>query len=143
VLFLGPPGSSKTYATMLFKKLIDPVDQLEGFSAPKSEKEFIQMASQHLVFPIDNMTIVNQNFSDLLCKAVTGAALPARKLYTNSDQIIHRVKCCLVLNGIHLPSNKSDFLDRSIIFNLDKIPKDQRDPETELNLCFRQGHLAV
>ena len=134
LLFLGPQGSSKTTATMVSKRLIDPVGKLKGFRLPKTDKDFILMASQHHVLPIENMPIIKQNQSDLFCTAVTGDALSVRKLYTDSYQIIHRVQCCLVLNGINLPSSKSDFLDRSIIFNLDRIPEDQRMDETELNL---------
>ena len=71
-LIVGPPGSSKTTATLIKKSLIDPVSGLRGFSIPKSESDFHLMASQHHVVTFDNMPFIKNLQSDMFCKAVTG-----------------------------------------------------------------------
>ncbi len=135
-LFAGGPGSAKTTTSQIKKSLIDPVSRLKGFSLPRNEGDFLLMASQHYVLTIDNMPFIKNWQSDMFCKAVTGDATSRRRLYTDNEQILYRVRCCLVLNGLHVPTIKSDFLDRCILFNLNRVADKKRKEESVLNSQF-------
>lgn len=138
-LFVGPPGSAKTSTSLIKKSLVDPVSSLRGFSLPRNETEYQLMASQHHVITYDNVPLIKNWQSDMLCKGVTGDAVSKRKLYTDNDQILYRVNCCLVINGLHVPTSKSDFLDRCLLFNLDRINAKKRREESSIVSDFNES----
>ena len=49
-----------------------------------------------------------------------------RQLYTDDDDIIYNFKRCIGFNGINLGATKADLLDRGIIIQLERIPKEKR-----------------
>jgi len=138
-LFVGPPGSAKTSTSQIKKYLVDPVSGLRGFSLPRNETDYQLMASQHHVITFDNVPLIKNWQSDMLCKGVTGDAVSKRKLYTDNDQILYRVNCCQVINGLHVPTVKSDFLDRCLLFNLDRINAKKRREESSIVLDFNKN----
>jgi len=58
---------------------------------------------------------INEEVSDLLCRAVTGAGYSKRALCTDDSDIIYKFKRFIAVNGINLATTRADFLDRSII----------------------------
>jgi len=49
------------------------------------------------------------------------------------------VKCCLVVNGVDIPTMKSDFLDRCLLFQLERIPDSKRKEESSLYTDFKDN----
>jgi hypothetical protein len=73
--------------------------------------------------------LANQNpdwISDQLCRAVTGSGFSKRELYTDDDDIIYNFKRCIGFNGINLGATKADLLDRGIIIELERIPREKQ-----------------
>jgi len=70
--------------------------------------------------------------SDALCRACTGEGFSKRELYTDDEDVIYSYQRCIGLNGINIVATKPDLLDRSILFRVERIPKEQRKTEGEL-----------
>ena len=74
----------------------------------------------------DNISVIKEQISDALCRAVTGSGFSKRQLYTDDDDIIYYFLRCIGFNSINLAAIKADLLDRGIIIQLERIPKQNR-----------------
>ena len=62
---------------------------------------------------------------------MTGRGFDRRKLYTDKESIILSVKRPIVFTCLHLPTTRADFLDRSMILDLERVlPETRRDLRT-------------
>ncbi len=129
--FHGSQGSSKSTLSRMVKAIVDP-SVLEVVSFPKAIPEMVQQLSHHWLLCYDNIGNLTNWQSDALCRAVTGDGFSKRKLYTDDEDIIYSFHRCLCLNGINVPSVKADLLDRSILFELDRIPKERMKEKSVL-----------
>lgn len=129
--FHGSQGSSKSTLSRMVKAIVDP-SVLEVVSFPKAITEMVQQLSHHWLLCYDNIGNLTDWQSDALCRAVTGDGFSKRKLYTDDEDIIYSFHRCLCLNGINVPSVKADLLDRSILFELDRIPKESMKEKSVL-----------
>ncbi len=133
----GSQGASKTTVLRLLKMLIDP-SVLKTLSAPDGQREFVQMASHHVFFFLDNLSSLPGWLSDSLARASTGDGFSKRELFSDDDDIIYSFQRTVGLNGINLVVEKADLLDRSILLGLERIPKQQRREEKEFWGKFQQ-----
>ena len=85
----------------------------------------------------------DENVSNLLAGAITGTTLSSRKLYSNLEQVIVHLKTALVLNGIEIVSPKSDLCERSLCYQLKKIPAEQRRTDQEFWSSFQKDKPAI
>jgi hypothetical protein len=122
----GSQGAGKTTPMMIMKEIIDPSALKEGFSLPKNEGDFAQIANHHFFLFFDNLSKMPETFSDTLARAATGGSFSKRGLYTDDDDIIYRFQRTIALNGINQVVYKSDLLDRSILIHLERISPDRR-----------------
>lgn len=118
----GEQGSAKTTLQELIKMLVDP-SVVKTFAFPKDINEFIQQLAHHYVTFYDNISIIRDWVSDLLCRAVTGSGFSKRVLYTDDDDFIYSLKRCVGFNGINLGATKADLLDRGLIIQLERVSK--------------------
>ena len=81
----------------------------------------------------DNISKINQDISDTLCTAITGAGDSKRALYSNSDEIIYTFKRKIILCGIAPSMNFPDLLDRTITYETIPVFDDQRITEEDFN----------
>jgi len=81
--------------------------------------------------------------SDALCRAVTGEGFSKRELYTDDDDVIYAFRRCLGLNGINLAAQKPDLLDRSILFKLERITREDRKGEKDLWARFEEKRSGI
>ncbi|MPZ06619.1 MAG: hypothetical protein GEU26_09425 [Nitrososphaeraceae archaeon] len=121
----GEQGSAKSTLQELVKRLVDP-SIIISLTFPRSNEELIQQMSHNYVAYYDNISFIKEWISDQLCRAVTGAGFSKRELYSDDDDIIYNFKRCLGFNGINLAATKADLLDRGIIIELERIPKENR-----------------
>ena len=103
----GEQGSAKTTLEELIKMIVDP-SIVKTFAFPKDISEFIQQLSHSYVTYYDNISILRDWVSDLLCRAVTGSGFSKRVLYTDDDDFIYSLKRCVGFNGINLGATKAD-----------------------------------
>ncbi|HOW60175.1 MAG: toprim domain-containing protein [Candidatus Moraniibacteriota bacterium] len=133
----GAQGSAKSTLFKLIKKLVDP-SLIEVSSFPQGEDSFVLKLSHHWCILFDNVSFLSDQTSDLLCKAVTGAAFSKRELYSDDNDVIHTFRRCLGINGINLVTSKPDLLERSLLFELDRIPPEDRKLEQDIIDNFEQ-----
>ncbi len=131
----GSQGSAKTTLSKLLKETIDP-SILGTLAFPHDSKELVQQASHHLFLPYDNISSLYDWATDALCRCVTGTGMSKRILYSDDDDMLYSFKRIISLNGINLASTKPDLLDRSILFELDRISEEQRKTEKQLMKDF-------
>ena len=134
----GEQGSAKTTTMRMTKGLIDP--SLEEMAmVPKDVNDLAQKLSHHWVCYFDNLTIIPDWLSDLLCRVVTGAGFSKRELFSDEGDIIFQLKRVVGINGINIITTRADLLDRSIPLELLPIPEDKRRAEKEFWAEFEQA----
>ncbi len=141
-VFHGPQGSSKTTVSRILKRLIDP-SVIEVMSLPKNTTELIQQLSHHYAAYYDNIQAISSSVSDMLCRAVTGEGGSKRKLFTDDDDFIYSYRRCIGLNGINVVAQKPDLLDRSILFELERIAESERMTEREFWEKFEEARGSI
>lgn len=133
----GQQGSAKSTLLRVIKKLLDP-SVVELLTYPKSSVELIQQLSHHYLVFFDNISEIKDSLSDDLCRACTGQAYTKRRLYTDDDDVIYHYKRAVAINGINLVAQKPDLLDRSLIYELQPITKEQRIDESSFWSRFEE-----
>lgn len=124
-ILTGEKGAAKSTTCVLTKKIIDP-SVLDTLALSKDERSLTVNLQQIYYLPFDNVSTISNEVSDILCRAITGGAVQQRRLHTNGDDYIFTFKRCLAINGISNVANRSDLLDRAIIFELQRVPEDKR-----------------
>jgi len=125
----GAMGSGKTTIGRVLKRLLDP-------TAPETvrldPRDFLQKASHAYFVMLDNQNTVPEWAADTLCRLVTGEADSKRRLYTDDEDVIVELRRVVLLNGINVPTDRGDVLDRSLVVELERIPDGERKTEEEL-----------
>jgi hypothetical protein len=133
----GAMGSGKTTIQQLIKRLLDP-------TAPETvrfdPRDFLQKAMHAYIVMLDNQNIIPEWAADTLCRLVTGEADSKRRLYTDDEDFIIELRRAALLNGINVPTDRGDVLDRSLVVELERIPDGERKTEEELWECFEAEH---
>lgn len=136
IIIYGEKGSAKSTACSLLKQLIDP-SVLDTLTIPKDMRSLIVNLQQHWFLPFDNVSYINEEVSDTLCRAITGGGIQQRKLNTNAEDCIFTFKRCLAINGINNVATRSDLLDRAILIELSRIEDKDRRELSEVQDSFK------
>lgn len=133
-------GSGKSFSTRILKRLSDPSASLLR-SPPRDERDLQVAAVSSWVLALDNMSGIDHQLSDALCRLSTGGALSGRKLYTDSDETLIEVQRPAILNGIDDLASRPDLAERCLHVHLPTIQT--RRTEEELNRAFDEdgGHI--
>lgn len=133
----GAMGSGKTTIGRVVKRIWDP-------TAPETvrydPRDFLQKALHAYVVMLDNLNALSEPAADTLCRLVTGGADSKRKLYSDDEDVIIELRRAVLLNGINVPSDRSDVLDRSLVVELERIPDAERETEERLWERFEAEH---
>lgn len=133
-VYFGTQGSAKSTTSRVLKNLIDP-SGIELLNLLNDTKELTQQLHKHYLLSFDNLDMLKSETSDILCRAVTGGGLEKRKLYTDSDSVVFDFMRAVIINGINLVAVKPDLLDRSLLFELERVDEKNRKSEED----FWQG----
>jgi hypothetical protein len=133
----GEKGSAKSTLQTLIKRLVDPSKPVL-LTVHNDRNEFVQQLAHNHVAYYDNIKYTPRWLSDEACKAVTGVGQTKRKLYTNDEDIVYEYKRCLGFNGINVSLTEPDALDRSIMIELQRIPKESRQLESSIYSEFEE-----
>lgn len=136
LLVYGEKGSAKSTACSLLKQLIDP-SVLDTLTIPKDMRSLIVNLQQHWFLPFDNVSYINEEVSDTLCRAITGGGIQQRKLNTNAEDCIFTFRKCFAINGINNVATRSDLLDRAILIELSRIDDKDRRELSEVQNNFK------
>lgn len=136
LILRGSKGAAKTTAFELIKKIVDP-SVVDTLFFPKEMGDLIQTIDHNYISFFDNIYSIREEISDILCRVVTGTGFSKRRLYTDDESISYNFKRPIGLNGINLASVKPDFLDRSLMIELERIPKEKRRKDEDVKTEFK------
>ena len=117
LIFSGQQNCGKSTSAKVLCELIDP-NVAELLGKPKNEEGLYITANNRLVVPLDNLSYIDEDLSDMLCKISTGSSHVKRKNYTDADEIILKAKNPILITGIGDIATREDFLSRCIILDL-------------------------
>lgn len=131
MLLLAEKGSGKSTLSKMLGRLVDP--SLTNIAAIPNKADDLAVLLYNSSFcSLDNVSTINDEFSDLLCGAVTGTAIIKRKLYSNSELSILPLHNSLVINGIGVIPGKADLAERMLLFRLEKITSANRKQDCDI-----------
>ncbi|MGH9365052.1 MAG: bifunctional DNA primase/polymerase [Thermoanaerobaculia bacterium] len=136
----GVKGATKSSAARVLRQLIDP-SALGGLTLPRDTTEFAQALDHHAIPWFDNLGRLKPWQADIMCRAVTGGAFTKRELYTNTDDILMSFRRTFILTGINVPTAAPDFLDRTILLELQ--PPTERLEESVLWRRFDEARPEI
>lgn len=141
-IFYGEKGAAKSTACVLLKRLIDP-SALETLTLPNDQRSLVVNLANHWYLPFDNVSSINADTSDTLCRAITGGGIQQRKLCTNAEDYIFSFQRCISINGINNVANRADLLDRSILFELVRVSEAERKELREIYNSFECDRASI
>ena len=133
----GEAGSCKSTLTRVLRKLID-ANKAALRPKPKSEHDLVIAASNSWVCAFDNLSYVDQDLSDALCRLATGSGYGTRLLYSNGEEMLFDVQRPVILNSVGETVTKTDLLDRGVMLQLPYVPDENRLDERELWTKFEE-----
>ena len=142
VIVYGEKGAAKTTACEFLKSLVDP-SRLETLTLEKDPRTLAVNLQQHWLLALDNVSHINGETSDTLCRAITGGGIQQRKLNTNAEDFIFRFQRNIVINGISNVATRPDLLDRAILLELERVPDMERREKREVLAAFEADRAAI
>ena len=137
LVLMGEQGSAKSTTAQNIQRLIDP-KSVELRPLPSSVRDLMISAASNWVQVFDNLSSINNNISDALCRLSTGGGFAARTLYTNGDEFSINVMRPMIFTGIGDFVKREDLIDRCIMIYLEPIHPSIRKDERSLSLQFKE-----
>lgn len=138
----GEQGSGKSTAAKMLRRLVDP-NRAEHRAPPRKEDDLLIAAQNGRVVAIDNVSFIETDMADALCRLATGAGFSKRALYTDAAEVIVSVARPLLLNGIPSLLARGDLADRALAITLPPIPDERRRPEREVWADFDRASPGI
>jgi hypothetical protein len=136
----GGQGSGQTTLTRRIQALVDP-NQAPARQRPRSEDDLIIASANGAILAFDNLSNIDSDLSDALCRLATGAGFSKRRLYSDADEIIVEVRRPVIINGIADLVRMPDLADRALFVDLPK--RRGYSPEVELEAAFEENWPAI
>jgi hypothetical protein len=136
---VGEQGSGKTTLSRLIKRTLDP-SKAATRCLPKDERDLMIAAGSQHILALDNLSYIDEQMSDALCRLATGGGLSTRTLYTDRDETIFDSERPIILNAIEDVAVRADLVDRSIIVSVPPLEDSRRKPEREFWDDFEKAH---
>lgn len=127
----GQQGTGKSTFARILRSLADP-NGAPHRQLPRDVRDFAVAAANALVLSFDNISSIDPEISDMLCRASTGSGFATRTLHSDRDETVLNLSNPIILNGIPALSERADLADRTITVHLRPIPATERRTEKEL-----------
>lgn len=95
---------------------------------PTGRNELIQVASHHYFLPLDNLSYLDWEDSDRICRLVTGSGTSKRRLYTDDEDVVYNFRRVVAMNGVNIAADKADLLDRCLLIGLERVGQFESEP---------------
>ena len=142
LLLLGDQGSGKSSLTRIIQRFLDPT--AVGLQAlPKSQRDLAIAVQQGHVIAFDNLRSFTPAMADALCRVSTGGAFPTRRLFTDDEQVVHRLHCGLILNGLHTFIDQPDLAQRCLPLTLKPLEENDRREDAEMMAALKADTPAI
>lgn len=118
----GEEGTGKSTAGRILRAITDP-STVPLRSPPKTIDDLLVSATGNHVIALDNLSGINSEMADALCRISTGGGLDKRQLFTDNDQVLIDITRPIIVNGIDEIATRSDLASRSIVVRLPVITR--------------------
>jgi hypothetical protein len=132
---LGEQGAAKTTLARVLRGLVDP-NTCPTRGAPRGERDLRIAAENGWIAAFDNLSYVDPELSDALCRLSSGGGFGVRSHYENAEETVFSAQRPVLLNGIEDIGTRSDLLDRALVIELPRISDKDRLPEKAFNREF-------
>jgi len=139
---IGEQGSGKTTLSRLLKRTVDP-SKAATRCLPRDERDLMIAAEGQHILALDNLSFVDEQMSDALCRLATGGGLSTRTLYTDRDETVFECERPIILNAITDVLPRPDLIDRSIMVIVPALDESRRRPESEFWRDFDKVHPSI
>lgn len=139
---LGEQGSSKSTTARVIRSVVDP-NAAPLRAETKATRDLMIAANNSWVICFDNLSVIDGEMSDALCRLSTGGGFSTRTLYTDEDETIFDAMRPVILTSIEDIGSRSDLLERSLIVDLPTIPKESRRPEKDFWAGFEKARPEI
>lgn len=131
-------GCGKSTLSRVVRMILEP-SEVDISRLPKKLDELINLLSNLYLVCFDNVRNIDQDQSDVLCTAITGATATKRALYTNNDLCVQKLRNTIIINGISVATKEPDLAERFLVVNLKKIDKSKRKREKDFWANFEKA----
>jgi DNA polymerase elongation subunit (family B) len=123
---IGSPGAIKTGYLKHEKRLVDP-GITEVFTPPITPKDIKQIFSQNYFVILDNMRVIDDWLSDLICSVITGSGSEKRQLYSDEGIINSVLKSCVAVGSVGRVLTAPDAITRMAVLEFLEVDADKND----------------
>ncbi len=134
-ILTGEAGSGKSDATKFALRVLDP-QAAELQPPPKKMRDLLVSADASMVLAFDNLSVIDQDLSDAMCRLATGAGVRNRSLYTDRNLAVFDQMRAVLINGIELGELRGDLVDRGVPIRLVRIREENRMTEADVQGKF-------
>ncbi len=134
----GEQGSAKSTTCRMLRRLVDP-NKADLRAPPRCEDSLVVAATSARVVALDNVSFIEADTADALCRLATGGGLSKRRLYTDGEEHLVAVARPVLLNGIPSLLARGDLADRALAVTLPPILDARRRPEAEMWADFERA----
>lgn len=127
----GEYGSAKSTGARQTASLIDP-SPAQLRKPPRDEESWVTSVAGSWIVAVDNVSRIDTQWSDGLCRAVTGDGDVRRRLYTDGDLTVWAFRRVIILNGIDLGSLRGDLVNRLLSIELNRVEPTKRLLDAEV-----------
>lgn len=142
LILQGEQGSAKSMAARIAKAVLDP-EESPLRPPPTSDRDLLIAASHTRILAYDNLSGIDRDMGDSICRLATGGGNRLRKLYTDNDEVIFNAVRPITVNGIEDLTAREDLASRAIVLHLPSIPAGRRKEESRLWEEFDRVHARV
>ena len=137
---LGEQGSAKSSTQETLRRILDP-NSCNLRAAPKNPEDAFVAGAANWVVSYENISHLSAPMQDALCVLATGGGFAKRKLYSDADEVVIRVKRPVVINGIAAAITAQDLIDRTLSIETPVI-RDRREVSS-LTQEFERNHASI
>ena len=127
----GEQGTGKSTGSRIIRRFIDP-STVPLRAPPKEPRDLIVSAINNHLVCLDNLSGINAENSDCLCRFATGGGLDMRKLYTDTESVTIDIQRPVLVNGIDDIAHRPDLAERAVILHLPVLDAPTRVTESKL-----------
>lgn len=139
-LLIGEQGTGKSAASRALKSLTDPSAVMLR-PPPREDRDLLVAAVSSWTVALDNLSGINPQLSDCLCRLSTGGGFAGRRLYTDSDETLIEIQRPVIANGIDDIASRPDLADRCLHLLLP--PLESRKTEGAMKKRFQADASAI
>jgi hypothetical protein len=139
----GVQGSGKSTRGWMLASIWDPCIEL-GSAPGKGSDSDRALAMGRYVVGFDNITKVDQETSDFLCRMITGAGDSKRQLYSDNDLLEYHYRRTAVATSLLLPTGLgADAQERAIHLPFQRLAEGDRRSERNIRHRFAMAHELI